>query len=263
MSLADLQARFQAAILGVDSERNILATIEPSRQLTAEKRFGVYAEAYRLRLKGFLAEDFKVLNNALGCDGFDALSEAYVDATPSRHRNARWYARELPDFIETTPPWNGSRSLLDIARLERALADAFDAADTTSCPITDLAALSPDEWPGARFSFHPSAVLLTLAEGTAAAFRAAAAETECLPPDETRDENLLIWRHPDAQVLFRPLETAEAIAVGEAISGESFGEICAMLQFRDADAAEEVAGRAAGYLAQWFRDGLIVSIRTG
>ncbi len=257
-----MQTRFQAAILGVDSEQNILATIEPSQQLTAKKRFDVYAEAYRLRLKGFLAEDFKVLNNALGHDGFDALSEAYVDATPSFHRNARWYARELPDFIETAPPWNGSRSLLDVARLERALADAFDAADTFPCPIRDLAALAPGEWPQAQFSFHPSAVLLTLAQGTATAFRAAAAETECPPPDETRDENVLIWRHPDLQVLFRPLETAEAIALSEAISGESFGEICAMLQFHDTHDTEEVAARAAGYLAQWFRDGLIVNICT-
>lgn len=261
MSIADLQARFQAAILGVDSEQKILNTVKPSQKLTAKKRFDVYAEAYRLRLKGFLAADFKVLNNALGDDGFETLSEAYVDATPSRHRNARWYARELPDFIEKTPPWNESRSLLDIARLEQALADTFDAADASPRPITDLAALAASEWQHARFSFHPSVVLLTVAQGTAEAYRAAAAETECPPPDETRDEDLLIWRHPNLQVLVRPLEAAEAIALGVAFSGESFGEICAILQFRDAHDVEEVATRAAGYLAQWFRDGLIVGTR--
>jgi hypothetical protein len=259
MSLAELQAKFQAAILGIDAERGILADVNPSRQLAPAARFGVYADAYRLRLRGFLAEDFKVLHSALGDEDFHTLIEAYIGATPSRHRNARWYTHDLPDFMEATPPWRDSRTLIDFARFERALADAFDAADAAPRPVAALATLAPEDWPQVRFSFHESAAVLTLTQGIAAAFEAAAAEAPCPPPDETQDEFLLVWRNAEAQVLYRHLDPAESLALMEAITGKSFGEICALLQFRDE--ADTVAARAAGYLTQWFTDGLIVDIK--
>lgn len=258
MSLATLQDKFQAAILGED--RSILAAVSPSRRLAPAARFGVYADAYRLRLSGFLAEDFKVLHNALGDEGFEALTQAYIGATPSRHRNARWYSHDLPDFLQATPPWRDSRSLIDIARLERTLADAFDAADAAPLAVTALAALAPQDWPGVRFSFHQSAAVLKVAKGIAAAFDAAAAETPCPPPDETQDEFLIVWRGADAQARCRILDPAESLALTEAIAGKSFGDICALLQFHDRSAPEAVAGEAAGYLAQWFTDGLVVAL---
>ena len=154
MKLAALQAKFQDALLGRDAEREILAAIAPSPRLEPTARFEVYAQAYRLRLAGFLAEDFKVLNNALGDAGFHTLTHAYIAATPSRHRNARWYARDLPDFMQATAPWNESRSLVDIARLERALADAFDATDAPAASRAALAGLAPDAWPQIRLIFR-------------------------------------------------------------------------------------------------------------
>ena len=81
MTLAVLQAKFQAAILGEDQD--VLANINPSKQMTREARFDVYATAYRLRLAGFLAEDFKVLHSAVGDETFEALVAAYIAATPS------------------------------------------------------------------------------------------------------------------------------------------------------------------------------------
>lgn len=261
MSLAALQAKFQAALLGLDADQNILADVKASRQLEPAARFGVYASAYRLRLAGFLAEDFKVLNNALGDDGFHALAEAYIDATPSRHRNARWYARGLPDFMQATSPWNESRSLIDIARLERAMADAFDAADASACPVAALAALAPEDWPQVRFAFHASAMVLTLAKGIGPAFEAAAAETACPEPDETQDEFLLVWRNGEVQVVYRELTSAEAMALSEALAGKNFGEICALLQFHDEADADTIAARAGSYLARWFADGLVIEIR--
>jgi hypothetical protein len=261
MKLAALQAKFQDALLGRDAEREILAAIAPSPRLEPTARFEVYAQAYRLRLAGFLAEDFKVLNNALGDAGFHTLTHAYIAATPSRHRNARWYARDLPDFMQATAPWNESRSLVDIARLERALADAFDATDAPAASRAALAGLAPDAWPQIRLIFQESATMLSLARGITAAFTAAAAEAPCPEPDETQDECVLVWRNRDAHLAYRELTAAESLALGEAIAGKSFADICALLQFHDAEANEEtIAARAGAFLAQWFTDGLISKI---
>ena len=198
------------ALLGRDAEREILAAIAPSPRLEPTARFEVYAQAYRLRLAGFLAEDFKVLNNALGDAGFHTLTHAYIAATPSRHRNARWYARDLPDFMQATAPWNESRSLVDIARLERALADAFDATDAPAASRAALAGLAPDAWPQIRLIFQESATMLSLARGITAAFTAAAAEAPCPEPDETQDECVLVWRNRDAHLAYRELTAAKS-----------------------------------------------------
>jgi hypothetical protein len=259
VTLAALQAKFQAAILGEDQD--VLADINPSKQMTREARFGVYTTAYRLRLAGFLAEDFKVLHSAVGDETFEALAEAYIAATPSQHRNARWYAHDLPDFMQANEPWRDSRILIDLARLERALADAFDAADGTPCSVAALASLSPDQWSEMRLSFDPSVEVLTLAQGSAAAFEAVAAETLCPTPDETQDEAVLVWRHPENGVIYRVLEPAEALAITEAMAEKSFGDICALLQFREDGDAESIAIRAAGYLTQWFAGALITGVR--
>jgi hypothetical protein len=54
------------------------------------------------------------------------------------------------------------------------------------------------------------------------------------------------------------LDEAETLALTEARSGKTFGEICSLLAFQSA--GDAVAERAAGFLARWFRDGLITGI---
>jgi hypothetical protein len=320
MRLADLQAKFQDAILTGD--RTILASVEPSQKLDSAARFGVYADAYLLRLAEFLSNDYPVLRNALGDEDFGALVEAYITATPSHHRNARWYGHGLPEFMRKTDPWCDSRVAVDFALFERALADAFDAADADVLDLDAVGAVAPEDWPELRFEFHPSAVLLTLVAGTIAAYAAvdqaaysdeeagaaeedvetspAGVETdaasaepalvgqeatsqetsneetkneetfgqetlgqetlgeEASSEDAPSEEMILVWRN-QSQSFYRTLGEDETLAFNEAAIDLSFGEICSLLAFRNG--GEDVSALAATFLATWFRDGLITSLR--
>jgi hypothetical protein len=69
---------------------------------------------------------------------------------------------------------------------------------------------------------------------------------------------VLVWRDRSHEVLYRILDAAEALALSEACTGKSFGEICGLLEFQDA--SRDIADRAAGFLACWFGDGLITGI---
>lgn len=259
MKLADLQARFQEAIIGDD--RTILGVINPSRRLDSAARFAVYSDAYRLRLARFLSEDFSVLRNALGDDVFGALVMAYIEATPSRHPNARWYARQLPDFMQATDPWRSKTEWIDLALFERALGDAFDAADAKPCEISALAALSVEGWPHLRFDFQPSLALLAVSTGTVATYEAAVEQNPLPQRTDEGEEAVLVWRDPGQQVVYRLLDEAETLALAEARARKSFGEICSLLAFRDENDA--VAERAAGFLARWFSEGLVTKIDCG
>jgi len=179
VKLAELQAKFQDAI--VSDDRAILDAVNPSRRLDRAARFAVYAEAYHLRLAGFLAEDYRVLRNAIGDEMFGALVEAYIGATLSHHPNARWYARQLPEFMQKAEPWRHQREWIDLAALERALADAFDARDADAREIGALGAIPAEARPHLRLDFQESLALLAVSRGTIAAYEAAA-ENNPLPP---------------------------------------------------------------------------------
>ena len=154
MTLAELQTKFQAGIL--ENDRTVLASIAESRKTDRATLFAVYHEAYRLRLAEFLSNDFPVLRVHIGEEAFGRLVQDYIKSAPSRQANARWYGTRLPDFMQETAPWRRNRSAIDLARFERALSDAFDAADAPVTAINALRDICVEDWPRLVFEFHPS-----------------------------------------------------------------------------------------------------------
>jgi hypothetical protein len=254
MKLAELQTRFQAGI--VKGDQTILASIADSRKTDRATLFAVYHDAYRLRLAEFLANDYPVLRLHLGEVTFGRLVEHYIDSAPSRHPNARWYGTRLPDFMQETPPWRRNQSAIDLARFERALSDAFDAPDVPVSTIDALRGIRAEDRPRFAFEFHPSVRLLDLVSGTAQIY-AALTEKEEPPAVQQGDETIVFWRN-DGQSFYRPVADDERLALMEAERGKSFADICALVAFQ-----RNVAGvtqRVAGFLSQWFADGLVTRL---
>lgn len=157
MRLAELQAAFQSAVLsGAGKDPAVLASLTKPAARERATGFGVYVKAYRLRVAEYLEEDFPALKSLLGDKRFQELVVDYVAANPSRTRNARYFSARLPDFMEESEKWRGEAQARGVARLERALSDAFDAADGEACALETLAAYAPQDWPRLVFAFHPS-----------------------------------------------------------------------------------------------------------
>ncbi|MDE2579707.1 MAG: putative DNA-binding domain-containing protein [Hyphomicrobiales bacterium] len=253
MKLAEMQSRFQAAILSGGAGATLFAA---TAKADAESRLAIYADAYRLRLAEILSGDFPALRVAMGDEQFGALIESYIETAPSRTRNARWYGSALPDFLAADPRWRNARATVDLARFERALADAFDAPDAEPLTPAALAHIAPEGWPALVFVLHPSARLDDYADGVEAMHAAALAD-EPAPPAQTGVSPLLIWRlHEEPQS--RRIDADEAVALQEILRGETFGALCAALAFRLGQ--ERALPVAAGLLARWLADGLIVAL---
>jgi hypothetical protein len=247
---------FQDAIL--DPAQAMPHSIMASRQQTAAKRFEIYQDAYRLRLAEFLSNDYPVLRIVLGDEDFGTLARAYIEATPSPYRNARWYGRGLPDFMQANAPWQTSRALADLGLFERALEDAFDAANSNVIEAAALADVLPEDQPGLRFTFQAGLTLLNLAKGVAAAHQAVTEDLEVEPPSSTEEEMIVVWRDRAQQAFYRVLEEDEALAFDCARKGGTFAEICGLLSLRMDE--EVAANQAAVFLIQWFTDGLIADL---
>ncbi|MGI8569836.1 MAG: HvfC/BufC family peptide modification chaperone [Methylocella sp.] len=254
MKLAELQMRFQAGI--VEDDNAILASIADSRRTDRATLFEVYHDAYRLRLAEFLSNDFPVLRVHIGEEAFGRLVEDYIESAPSRQPNARWYGTRLPDFMQETAPWRRNRSAIDLARFERALSDAFDAPDAPISTIDALREICDEDWPRLAFEFHPSVRILDLENGTAQIY-AALAEEEEAPATQQGEEAFIFWR-TDGQSFYRPVADDERMAMMEARRGKIFGDICALLVFQRNDTG--VTQRVAGFLSQWFADGLVTRL---
>jgi len=197
-----------------------------------------------------------MLREAMGDDDFEALAIDYIGQTRSRHSNARWYASNQPEFMTCHPRWRPGECWIDLARLERSLADAFDAADAPQLDAGSLSTIEPEKVSSLRFEFHPSVQLLDLRTDAVDAY-AAAAEKGRRPVARKSREHVVVWRLNE-RCRYRALEEDEKLALAEARDGRSFGEICASLAFHKPDG---VAQRAANFLLQWLNDGLVSAIR--
>ena len=127
MKLKDFQDKFQRAILAGDDA--VLKDIPDGPHETKENLLGIYRDAYVLRLIDVIGADHERLHTYLGDDSFRAMARAYIATNPSRHRNARWFAQRLPEFLRSHEPYAKQPVLSELAALERALNDAFDGAD--------------------------------------------------------------------------------------------------------------------------------------
>jgi len=154
------QTALQAAITAAEEPRT--DALLRSAHGGAPARLSIYRHAYRVRLVAALADNHTVLQRTLGDQAFDALGSAYVDACPSTQASIRWYGHRLAEFMAAREDLVPHPALVDIARMDWALRDAFDAADAAPLDLAALAQWPAECWAGLCFAPHPSLRLLDL-----------------------------------------------------------------------------------------------------
>jgi len=216
-------------------------------------RIRVYSDAYYLRLRDVLREDFARVAALLGSERFENAASEYLEAFPSTQPSVRHLGRALAEFLgrrEDMP-----KCLADLAQLEWTRVEVFYAPDAESATIGDFLSVPPDAWPALRFSAIPA--LQTL--------RAQYPIHQLWSGDESLDAaavntSIRVWRANDYRVFHAPMDDRESAALRKMISGEPFAAICETF----ADLPEtEAAQEATGLLARWIEDGIIARMGEG
>lgn len=259
MRLSDIQNAFQNALLAGDDA--ILASLPDGAREPREVLLGVYRDAYVLRLAEFLRNDHALLHAYLGDAAFDEMARAYIAAHPSRTRNARWFGARLPAFLAATTPYREHRHIAELAALEKALNDAFDAVDAPVVTLADVAPIPPDLWSRLKLEPHPSTARLDLASN-ALAIWSALSKGDDPPAPQSLDRHLavIVWRGP-ANPMLRAMGAEEAMLWDEAAKGARFGVLCEMAATYDAP--ETAAERAASCLLGWLNAGMLSAAGVG
>lgn len=256
-----LEGLDQALEAGGDPDAVGLATwLRADRGASAIERVAVYTHAYFSRIHGALREDYDALHAALGDDAFHDLAKLYLMAHPPNSFSLRFAGERLPGFIAGSVAEAFSSRwpfAADLAALEWALVDAFDAADSPVLARESLAAIPPEDWGGLCFSLAASTRILALAWPVQRLI-AALGSAEPSPALEPAQTSVLVYRRDD-RVFHRALSTLEAAALAEVVAGADFAGVCARVEAETSDGQAAVV--AVSLLERWLADGLLSGLR--
>jgi len=242
------------AALPAGDRDDALAMIRVRPGMTQVERLDVYANMYFFRILDVLKEDYPVLLALLGDDAFHNFVTDYLLAHPSRHWSLRWAGERLPEFLRSHAAGRDAPHLADVAALEWALHDAFDAADATPLRAEDLAALAPEAWPELVLRPDPSLRLLDLATPASRIWQDVKAGREVTPPERGRHP-VRVWRR-EMRVFHKDIDPFEHQALRMVAEGQPFAEICGQLAGRGGDPSQ-AANAVVGLLRTWLADELI------
>jgi hypothetical protein len=240
------------------SARDLEAVVDGDARRSAVGRLDIYANMYFFRILDVLRADYPKLLQALGDDGFHNLATDYLLACPSRHPSIRNVGARLPQFLDgrgtlTAPPappsFGGAPSWhADLARLEWARQDVFDAADAAPLTVEALREIAADDFARLAIALVPAHRRLELGHTVDDYWSDGEA-----PRAEAR--TLIVWRE-GTDVYHRPVDAREAEALALVADGALFGHVCELVCGRVSD-GEDPALVAAGLLGRWASDGLI------
>src|SRR3989441_113585 len=258
--------------------------------LPAVERLDIYANMYFYRLLDCLAEDYPKARAALGPAHFHHLVTDYLLRHPSEHPSLRPLGRHLPQFVASHPLAGGFPWLADLARLDWARADLFDAPDAPPLSRDALAALPQERAGEARFTMVPAFALLRFDHEVVRYWRGLDDAASGGSPEETihgratgnaaregpensdahthegpcgvatparRQSWARVWRQ-DFVVHHCSLDEQEAQCLDLVRSGESIARVCQRLAAgRGVTRATERAGRM---IQGWLDDGILAGV---
>jgi hypothetical protein len=248
-----LQGDFQDYILGQDPRA--LGLVESTAAMSAERRLDIYHNAYRARLAELLADTYERVVLYIGDDSFDAAARAYIEAHTPTARNLRFYGGAFPAFLADRFPRDPE--VAELAAMDGRLRHAFDAADAAALSVGDLAAVAPEQWDAVVFALHPSASFQRFVWNTPAIWQSLSQES-APPPAKRAPQPVewLFWRK-GLQPHFRSLAPEEALALHAIETGQTFGQVCALLAERHPEL--DVAACIGAWLRAWIEDGVLAA----
>jgi len=227
-----------------------------SARLSAAERVDIYREQFWLRHEESLREDFPGTMALLGPQ-WDELVRGYLQEFPPITPSLRELGFQLPDYLKN----QGSiePSVLDMARLERAYLEVFDAPDEPPLDPASVGALSPEQWPLVEMGISGALRLLELGSQAADLRRKLRAGTLIELAERVEPVYLVVYRRElglwDKEISRTAHELLRRLA-----SGQALGAACETTAEQMPEATRELDTQLGAWFADWARLGWITRV---
>jgi hypothetical protein len=240
-------------------ETGLRGWLRGDRSTPAGERVRIYANAYFTRIHDALRSDYGALHAVLGEAAFRDLARLYLMAHPSRSFSLRFVGARLPAFLAGPIAEAFQRRwpfAPELAALDWALTDVFDAPDAPLLSREQLAAQPAEAWERLRFGLITAWRLLRFS-WPVQQLRAAWDSGLDMPQLEPATTWVLVCRRGE-EVRYREVSDVESYALRSVQAGDEFGSTCARIA--QTIGAAEAPRRALEMLERWLADGLLARL---
>lgn len=251
-ALSSIQHCFAEYIVS-DTSAELPDEVDSAGPLPGQQGMQIYHRAFRERLTEVLADSYPKCERYLGTALFQELAYRYISGHPPQERHLGGYGTHFANLLIAVYPDN--TELYDLAQLEWALREVFDAADVPAWTVRDIEEAGPEACLASGAILHPSLRLHTLRTNAVSIWHAI--DGDCEVPEVVRSEHprvLAVWRK-GLRPHFKSLDSDEAEFLLEL--GPEGATIAAVAE------AWGVSGRLSdpaimgGWLASWWSDELL------
>jgi hypothetical protein len=122
-----------------------IALVKPNSRMSSFERLEIYNRSYWSRVLSAFSEDFPGVRALVGAKRFDRLRRSYLADCPSESFTMRDLGKHLATWMERNSSLVGENygAALEMAKLEWAEIESFDAAEHERLTPADVAALDP------------------------------------------------------------------------------------------------------------------------
>ena len=246
---AGLRARPAKGLLP-QAAADLGSVVLPSKSLTSAERLGIYAHMYYARLVEVMESEYPTLRQILGPDAFESACRRYIAKYPSRTRTLGSFSARFPDFLAKTLPGGNRQGLaVDVARIERAMEDVFDAPRAEPMTARQFAAIGSADWDRVKLPVTPAIRLLEL-HYPANAYMNAIRRGERPRIPRARPTCVIVYRR-EFQVMRRDQEPEQLRLLAALVAGRSLGAaVRAAIRGRSTNAGR-IAKRLGGWFEEW------------
>ena len=229
--------------------------------LSPVEKLEIYRRQFWLRHTASLLEDYPALAGLLGQSDWERLVESYLDEIAPTSWTLRDLGRFMPAHVERSAWLPHPLLSVDMARLEWASVEIFDAADAPSATPADFA-VDTEELHALRLEMNPAMALLKVSYPVRTLQRRISAGKFPLEIPPREPENLVLYRTtPERKIESAVVSDAAFELLALLRDGVPLVAACERLAARAPDSAGKIEEHAGEWFADFARHGWVVGVK--
>lgn len=269
-TLSDLQHWLAARMVerkALHKNPQVVATA--AQHLTGNERslpveqLEIYREQFWLRHTAALLEDYPGLSGILGQSEWEQLAESYLEQYPCSSWSLRDLGAHLPEHIARRPQMPHAALCLDMARLEWAYVEIFDAPELPPLDGAKLASIPESAWQSAQIVISPAVRLLQTRYPVVALRETLRDTTQArpVPIPELEAQNVLLFRDAERSLRHKLLSAEAFELLLRLHQGQPLGAASEAVAEARPQSGEQLTAQVGAWFAEWARLGVIADVR--